>query len=154
MRTIMLLALVAATCDSLRLAPSLIPHRLPSQRPTATMHYDGNQTPEELLLEAIGFMKSNEIERARSNVQEARRVCDSGGGPTDEQAALLELLESRLPPPKVATPEPTLAEMFPGTQAAPTGQSLVIPGTPTFAELAAKAKEKQDAKLREQQEAK
>ena len=38
--------------------------------------------------------------------------------------------------------EPTLEEMFPGTTAAPTGKSLVLPGTPSMAELAAKAKEK------------
>eukprot|EP00326_Haptolina_ericina_P021754 CAMPEP_0181176276 /NCGR_PEP_ID=MMETSP1096-20121128/4541_1 /TAXON_ID=156174 ORGANISM="Chrysochromulina ericina, Strain CCMP281" /NCGR_SAMPLE_ID=MMETSP1096 /ASSEMBLY_ACC=CAM_ASM_000453 /LENGTH=131 /DNA_ID=CAMNT_0023264349 /DNA_START=27 /DNA_END=422 /DNA_ORIENTATION=+ len=114
---------------------------------------DGSQTPEELLLDAIGFMKSNKIERARANVQEARRVCNSNGGPTDDQTALLSLLDARLPPPKAAAPQPTLAEMFPGTQAAPTGSSLVMPGTPTFAELAANAKEKQDAKLREQREA-
>ena len=37
------------------------------------------------------------------------------------QAQLLGLLSSRLPPPVSETPEPTLADMYPGTTAAPTG---------------------------------
>ena len=102
-------------------------------------------TPEEMLLEAIGFLKSNEIERARANVLEARRACDRSGGPTAEQTQLLELLEARLPPPATSAPEPTLAEMFPGTAPAPTGESLKLPGTPSMAELAAKAKAKREA---------
>ena len=32
---------------------------------------------EELLLEAIGFLKTNDAEKARANVAEARRVCDA-----------------------------------------------------------------------------
>lgn len=104
------------------------------------------KTPEELLLEAIGFLKSNDMDSARSNVAEARRICDSNGGATDEQSQLLDLLTARIPPPKVAPIEPTLADMFPGTTAAPTGKSLILPGTPSFAELAANAKAKREAK--------
>ena len=95
-----------------------------------------------MLLEALGFLKRNEIDRARSNVLEARRVCDSNGGPTEDQAQLLELLTARLPKSAGRASEPTLNELFPGTVAAPTGQSLVLPGTPSMADLAAKAKEK------------
>ena len=109
-------------------------------------------TPEQLLLEAIGFLKSD-VERARSNVAEARRMCDSNGGPTEEQTQLLELLTARLPPPEAATGEQSLAEMFPGTARAPTGRSLILPGTPSFAELAAKAKEKREAKVKEARQA-
>ena len=93
---------------------------------------EAGPTPEALLLEALGFLKRNEIDRARSNVLEARRVCDSNGGPTEDQAQLLELLTARLPKSAGRASEPTLNELFPGTVAAPTGQSLVLPGTPEF----------------------
>ena len=140
------LLLIASSCDGFSLGARLAVHRpLARNAATATMDSGAESTPEELLLEAIGFLKGNEIERARSNVLEARRRCDRNGGPTDEQSQLLDLLTARLPPPKAKDPEPTLAEMFPGTTAAPTGDSLVLPGTPSMADLAAKAKEKRDA---------
>lgn len=102
-----------------------------------------SSTPEELLLEAVGLMRANKLEQARLSFAQAKTMCHRNGGPTDEQAALLELLGSRLSLPKQA--EPSLAGMFPGTMAAPTGESLVLPGTPSMAELAAKAKEKRQA---------
>ena len=124
-----------------------LPVRLQISRSAATTIRCGpdGQSPEELLLEAVSFLQKKEIERARSNVVEARRICDTNGGPTAEQTQLLELLTSRLPPPKSEPEQPTLAEMFPGTTAAPTGESLKLPGTPSMAELAAKAKEKREA---------
>ena len=33
--------------------------------------------PEELLLQAVGFLRENEIEKARSSLSEAQKLCDS-----------------------------------------------------------------------------
>ena len=103
-------------------------------------------TPEELLLGAVGYMRDNDLQQARDSLDKAKRLCDSNGGATEEQTALINLLSSRLPavPPRN---DPTLQEMFPGTAAAPTGESLVLPGTPSMAELAKRAKEKRQAAI-------
>ena len=140
------MALIASCCHASYISTHIRPTIL-SARVVAPIHCGTDSTsPEELLLEAIGFLKSNDVERARSNVAEARRACDSSGGPTEEQSQLIALLTARLPPPKAEPAEPTLDEMFPGTTAAPTGKSLIMPGTPSMAELAAKAKAKREQK--------
>lgn len=102
-------------------------------------------TPEELLLEAVGSMSAGKMEDARSLVAKARTMCNNNGGPTAEQSSLLQLLDSRLPSPVIEDKPPSLADMFPGTTAAPTGESLVLPGTPSMADLAKKAEEKRRA---------
>ena len=146
--TVLLLA--AASCGDAFSVTTLGARRHSSSASVAMC--GGGPTPEELLLEAIGFLKANDIEKASSNVAEARRVCEQqDGGATDEQNQLLDLLTARLPT-KVEEPEPSLADMFPGTQAAPTGESLVLPGTPSMAELAAKAKAKREAAQQQQQQ--
>ena len=102
-------------------------------------------TPEEMLLEAVGFMREDQIVKARSSLSAAQKACKANGGPTAEQSALINMLAARLVPPKEKERSPSLADMYPGTSAAPTGESLILPGTPSMAELAAKAKEKQQA---------
>jgi len=145
------LALMDAT--TLSALPQL--HAMPVSRACVAMQGDdGQTTPEQLLLAAIGHLKGGDVPSARSDVEAARRLCEANGGPTDEQAQLLGLLSSRLPPPVSETPEPTLAGMYPGTTAAPTGKSLVMPGTPSMAELAAKAKARREAAIRKAQEEK
>ena len=141
MMVMMMMSLVvAASCFTVRSPPGLAPH-VPGR---SVARACATPTPEELLLEAVGFMRKDELVKARSTYEQARRMCAGNGGPTDEQAALLKLLGSRLTVTITEKP-PSLAEMFPGTQAAPTGQSLILPGTPTMAELAAKAKAKRAA---------
>ena len=143
---LLLVGLAASSCcAAMRLGarPSIVGSRV--RTPMHCGPADGERTPEELLLEAVGFLKGNQIELARTNVAMARRICEDNGGATVEQGQLLELVSSRLPPPAAKAAEPTLAEMFPGTTAAPTGESLKLPGTPSMAELAAKAREKREA---------
>ena len=131
---------VAASCFTARPPPGLA-LRAPGR---SVARACATPTPEELLLEAVGFMGKKDLVKARSSFEQAKRMCAGNGGPTDEQAALLELLSSRLTV-TIAEKPPSLAEMFPGTQAAPTGSSLVLPGTPSMADLAAKAKAKREA---------
>jgi len=145
------LVLAASSCCSALLQSARATARAtayPSHRTRlSTVHAMSSSapgTPEELLLKCVELMRDNEMEKARFSLTQAQRLCDSNGGPTEEQAALLELLGSRLPMP-VVEKEPSLDEMFPGTTAAPTGASLVLPGTPSMAELAAKAREKRQA---------
>ena len=150
--SILVAATVLATCcdaltmGALRASPTLGHDVRATNVMRATNVRCAEKSPEEMLLDAIGCLKDNNIEDARRLVSDARSLCDGNGGPTSEQTALLDLLTSRLPPPKAKQAEPTLAEMFPGTTAAPTGRSLILPGTPSFAELPANAKKKKEAK--------
>lgn len=114
----------------------------------ATLAEGAGGTPEELLLEAMGHLRSSEFTRVRLLVAEAQKLCDESGGPTQDQAALLQLISARLPAKPQPTSDQELSEMFPGTVAAPTGKSLIMAGTPTMAELAANAKAKQMAKAK------
>ena len=72
-RAAVTLALGASRCDAVYVSTAMTGFRA---RPAlAVMQAAGGSTPEELLLEAIGFLKANEMERARSNVEAARRLC-------------------------------------------------------------------------------
>lgn len=145
MGAVVLLAMIlVVSCAALSPRPGVhaFQQRLPRH---SILRGSASPTPEEHLLAAVGFMRDNDFEKARSSVAKARQLCDGNGGPSAEQAALLELLDSRLPTIIQEDEEPSLAEMFPGTTAAPTGESLVLPGTPSMADLAAKAKEKREA---------
>lgn len=131
---------------------------------------DAGGSPEELLLKAIEALREQDLEGARELLAQARSACERAGGPTDDQASLLELVAGRLssaaapskrprPPPAGSTgsiggapttrwdanlgSDASMAEInFPGTSAAPTGNSLIMPGTPTMAELSARMDEK------------
>jgi hypothetical protein len=128
---------------ALTLSPVLHPSRRHS---TFTTRASATPTPEELLMEAVGFMRENALDKARAALDKAQRLCDRNGGATEEQASLLKLLASRLPVSMAkGEKDPTLSELFPGTSAAPTGKSLILPGTPSMAELGAKLKAKRQA---------
>ena len=128
---------------------------------------DAGGSPEELLLKAIEALREQDLEGARELLAQARSACERAGGPTADQASLLELVAGRLsaaakprkgprPPPAGSSGSiggaPTTrwdanlaaaASMnFPGTSAAPTGHSLIMPGTPSMAELSARMDEK------------
>ena len=124
-----LLLLLATTCCGEAL--SVAGHRwLPAgmrvHKSNAPRLCTNSPTPEELLLEAVGLMKKNEMEKARAAVSDAQQLCDANGGTTEEQAALLQLLLSRLPPLlEVEEKPPSLAEMYPGTSRAPQTQELL-----------------------------
>lgn len=118
---------------------------------------DAGSSPEELLLNAIEALREQDLEHARELLAQARAECEHAGGPTDEQASLLELVTGRVstaaaprkqsrPPPAAKSARPiggapttgwdaNLASdasagdvIFPGTMAAPTGSSLIMPG--------------------------
>ena len=128
---------------------------------------DAGGSPEELLLKAIEALREQDLEGAAELLAQARSACERAGGPTADQASLLELVAGRLsaaakprkgprPPPAGSSGSiggaPTTrwdanlaaaASMnFPGTSAAPTGHSLIMPGTPSMAELSARMDEK------------
>ena len=122
-----------------------------------TVGADAGSSPEELLLKAIEALREQDLEHARELLAQARAECEHAGGPTDEQASLLELVTGRVstaaaprkqsrPPPAATSARPiggapttgwdaNLASdasagdvIFPGTMAAPTGSSLIMPG--------------------------
>ena len=141
--TTTLIVFATSGCAALTSSPGLHPSRRHS---TSTIFASATPTPEELLMEAVGFMRENALDKARAALDKAQRLCDSNGGATEEQASLLKLLASRLPVSMAkGEKDPTLSEMFPGTSAAPTGKSLILPGTPSMAELGAKLKAKRQA---------
>ena len=142
---------------------------LEQQGKTVTLYE--SEKMEELLLKAIEALREQDLEHARELLAQARAECEHAGGPTDEQASLLELVTGRVstaaaprkqsrPPPAAKSARPiggapttgwdaNLASdasagdvIFPGTMAAPTGSSLIMPGTPSMAELAARMDEK------------
>lgn len=138
-----LIVFATSGCAALTFSPGLHPSRRHS---TFTTRASATPTPEELLMEAVVFMRENALDKARAALDKAQRLCDRNGGATEEQASLLKLLASRLPVSMAkGEKDPTLSEMFPGTSAAPTGKSLILPGTPSMAELGAKLKAKRQA---------
>ena len=124
-------------------------------------------SPEELLLKAIERLREQDLDGASELLTQARAACEQAGGPTGEQSTLLELVAGRLDtagsPKKGPRPPPgsslggapttrrdaglaaDASRSFPGTSAAPTGHSLILPGTPSMAELAAKMDDKRRA---------
>ena len=111
-------------------------------------------TPEELLLEAITALRSDDREKARSRLAQATAALKPGEA-TDEQIALMDLVASRC---EVAVPTVKLSatvaakqrmkaqkkirSRLPGLGVVP-GSSLVLPGTPSMAEAVAAAALKQ-----------
>jgi len=78
---------------------------------------DAASSPEELLLKAIEALREQDLARARELLAQARAACEQAGGPTDEQASLLELVAGRVstaaaprqpprPPPAAASARP------------------------------------------------
>jgi len=144
--TSVVLSVVVSCCEALTSGALFIQRAaIPATTTLPTSRYGSSfgtvracasPTAEELLLEALGSMKDKDMQKAKALISKAQQLCDANGGPSEEQAALLQMLTSRLPPDdfKVAEKEPSLAEMFPGTTAAPTGKSLVLPGTPSIAD--------------------
>jgi len=57
---------------------------------------DAASSPEELLLKAIEALREQDLARARELLAQARAACEQAGGPTDEQASLLELVAGRV----------------------------------------------------------
>ena len=86
---------------------------------------DAASSPEELLLKAIEALREQDLARARELLAQARAACEQAGGPTDEQASLLELVAGRVstaaaprPPPR---PPPAAASARPIGGAPTTG---------------------------------
>jgi len=111
-------------------------------------------TPEELLLEAITALRSDDQEKARSRLAQATAALKPGEA-TDEQIALMDLVASRC---EVEVPTVKLSATVAAKQrikaqkkirsrlpnpGAVSGSSLVLPGTPSMAEAVAAAALKQ-----------
>ena len=92
-------------------------------------------------------MKDKDMQKAKALISKARQLCDANGGPSEEQAALLQLLTSRLPGRGFqGCREGAIARRdVPGHHGSTDSKVVVLPGTPSMADLAAKAKAKQQA---------